>query len=82
MFLLETRRPVTLSIGALVVLTLAFSCNEQTSRVAGAIQVSVVDQTASAVADAKVKLRNRETRWSWKRIARLCPVGRQPGSAR
>lgn len=39
----------------------AVSCAAQTSRVAGAIQGSVVDQTGSTVAGAKVTLRNQGT---------------------
>jgi len=61
MLLLEKRRPVRLSLAGLVVLAIVFSCAAQTSRVAGAIQGSVVDQTGSAVADATVTLRNQGT---------------------
>src|SRR6266436_2062250 len=43
------------------VLAIAFSCAAQTSRVAGAVQGSVVDQTGGAVAAATVTLRNQGT---------------------
>jgi hypothetical protein len=61
MFSLERRRPVRLSLTATVVVAIIFSCAAQTSRVAGAIQGSVVDQTGSAVANASVTLRNQGT---------------------
>src|SRR5260370_26755340 len=61
MFSLERGRPVRLSLTATVVVAIAFSCAAQTSRVAGAIQGSVVDQTGSAVANATVTLRNQGT---------------------
>src|SRR6266568_3449074 len=61
MFLLERRRPVRLWFAGIVVLSLVVSCTAQTSRVAGAIQGSVVDQTGSAVAAATVTLRNQGT---------------------
>src|SRR2546426_11408797 len=61
MFSLERRQPVGLSLAGVVVLALAFSCAAQTSRVAGAIQGSVVDQTGSAVAGAIATLRNQGT---------------------
>jgi hypothetical protein len=61
MFSLERGRPVRLPFAGAVVLALAFSCAAQTSRVAGAIQGSVVDQTGSAVAGATVTLRNQAT---------------------
>src|SRR6266853_4926113 len=50
-----------LSLLVVVVLALAFSCVAQTSRVAGAIQGSVVDQTGSAVTGAIATLRNQGT---------------------
>src|SRR5258708_2404231 len=59
MFLLETIRPVSPSLPVVFILAVAFSCAAQTSRVAGAIQGSVVDQTGGAVAAATVTLRNR-----------------------
>src|ERR1700716_62742 len=61
MFSSERRRPARLSLAAAVVLSLAFSCVAQTSRVAGAIEGSVVDPTGSAVAGATVTLRNQGT---------------------
>ena len=61
MFLLERRRPMRSSLAGVVILAVAFSCAAQTSRVAGAIQGSVVDQTGSAVAGAIATLRNQGT---------------------
>src|SRR5258708_40359985 len=61
MFALERKRQARLPFAGLVVLALIFSCPAQTSRVAGAIQGSVVDQTGSAVAGATVTLRNLGT---------------------
>src|SRR6202140_885562 len=61
MFLLERRRPVRSSLAGIVILAVAFSCAAQTSRVAGAIQGSVVDQTGSAIASAIATLRNQGT---------------------
>jgi hypothetical protein len=61
MFSLERRWPVRLSLTGIVVLVFAFFCEAQTSRVAGAIQGSVVDQTGGTVANATVTLRNRGT---------------------
>ena len=61
MFLLERRRLVRSSLAGVVILAVAFSCAAQTSRVAGAIQGSVVDQTGSAVAGAIATLRNQGT---------------------
>ena len=61
MFSLESGRPVRLSLAGVVILAVAFSCAAQTSRVAGAIQGSVVDQTGSAVASAIATLRNQGT---------------------
>src|SRR5467141_1092953 len=61
MFSLERKRQPRLPFAGLVVLALALSCGAQTSRVAGAIQGSVVDQTGSAVAGATVRLRNLGT---------------------
>src|SRR5216684_4139352 len=61
MFSLETGRSVRLALAGSVVFALAFSCVAQTSRVAGAIQGSVVDQTGSAVAGASVTVRNQAT---------------------
>jgi hypothetical protein len=50
-----------LSFAVVVFLVLTFSCAAQTSRVAGTVQGSVVDQTGSAVAGAMVRLRNQAT---------------------
>ena len=61
MFSLERRRPVRSSLAGVVVVAIVFSCTAQTSRVAGAIQGSVVDQTGGAIAGAKVTLRNQST---------------------
>src|SRR5438445_1678328 len=61
MFSLERGGPVRLSLAGVVVLALVFSCAAQTSRVAGAIQGSVVDQSGSAVAGAIATLRNQGT---------------------
>jgi len=61
MFSLQRRQPVGLSRAGVVVVALAFSCAAQTSRVAGAVQGSVVDQTGGTVAAATVALRNQGT---------------------
>jgi hypothetical protein len=61
MLLLETSRRLRVPFTIIVILVLAFSCAAQTSRVAGAVQGSVVDQTGSAVAGATVTLRNQGT---------------------
>jgi hypothetical protein len=61
MFSWERKRQPRLPFVGVVFLALAFSCAAQTSRVAGAIQGSVVDQTGSAVAGATVTLRNLGT---------------------
>ncbi len=61
MFSLEGKRQPRLSFAGLFVLALAFSCAAQTSRVAGAIQGSVVDQTGGGVAGAIATLRNLGT---------------------
>src|ERR1700720_3161207 len=61
MFSLESEPPVWLSLACIVVLTLAFSCAAQTSRVAGAVQGSVVDPTGGAIAAAIATLRNQGT---------------------
>jgi uncharacterized surface anchored protein len=60
MFSLERRRPMRLSLVGVAV-AVAFSCAAQTSRVAGAIQGNVTDQTGSAVAGAIATLRNQGT---------------------
>jgi hypothetical protein len=61
MFLLERVRRLRSPFAGIAVLTLALSCAAQTSRVAGAVQGSVVDQTGSAVVGATVTLRNQGT---------------------
>src|SRR6202022_2153480 len=60
MFSSERARRLTLS-ASFVIVGLAVLCAAQTSRVAGAVQGSVVDQTGSAVAGATVTLRNQGT---------------------
>src|SRR5215472_2959947 len=60
MFPLKRVRHWRLPIATVVVLGISFA-TAQTSRVAGALQGNVVDQTDSAVAGAKVTLRNRGT---------------------
>jgi hypothetical protein len=61
MFSLATRSWLRLSFVGVVVLALVFSSAAQTSRVAGAVQGSVVDQTGGAVAGAMITLRNQGT---------------------
>jgi hypothetical protein len=61
MFSSERARRLTLSSASFVTVALAVLCAAQTSRVAGAVQGSVVDQTESAVAGATVTLRNQGT---------------------
>lgn len=61
MFLPETGRRQSLSSASLVIFTFAMLCAAQTSRVAGAVQGSVADQTGGAVAFARVWLRNEGT---------------------
>src|SRR5258708_9904132 len=62
MFLLKRRRPVRSTLAGVVILAVAFSCGAQSSRVAGAIQGSVVDQTGGAGAGAIATLRNQRTK--------------------
>ncbi len=50
-----------LKLSSACVIFLAFSCAAQTSRVAGAVQGTVVDQTGGTVAAATVALRNQGT---------------------
>jgi len=57
----ERARWLTLSSASFVILALGTLCTAQTSRVAGAVQGTVVDQTGSAVAGATVALRNLGT---------------------
>jgi hypothetical protein len=61
MFSLGKRECLRLSFAGVVFLAIAFSCAAQTSRVAGALQGNVADQTGSTVAGAKVTLRNQGT---------------------
>jgi outer membrane receptor for ferrienterochelin and colicin len=61
MFSSERARRLTLSSTSFGIVALAVMCAAQTSRVAGAVQGIVVDQTGSAVAGATVKLRNQGT---------------------
>src|ERR1700737_1951282 len=60
MFSSERARRLTLS-ASFVIVGLAVLCAAQTSRVAGAVQGTIVDQTGSAVAGATVTLRNQGT---------------------
>jgi Carboxypeptidase regulatory-like domain/TonB dependent receptor/TonB-dependent Receptor Plug Domain len=60
MFSLERARRLRLT-SSFVILAFAVLCTAQTSRVAGAVQGTVVDQTGSAVAGATVTLRNLGT---------------------
>ena len=57
----ERARWLTLSSASFVILALGALCTAQTSRVAGSVQGTVVDQTGSAVAGATVTLRNQGT---------------------
>jgi hypothetical protein len=61
MFSFGLRECLKLSSAGVVFLMFAFSCAAQTSRVAGAIQGSVVDQSGSAIAGASVTVRNQGT---------------------
>ena len=61
MFSLGARSWVRLSFAGVLVFALAFSCAAQTSRVAGGIQGSVMDQSGGAVASATVTARNQDT---------------------
>jgi outer membrane receptor protein involved in Fe transport len=61
MFSLGKKERVKLLLGGVVVLAIAFCSEAQTSRVAGAVQGSVVDQTGSAVVAATTTLRNQGT---------------------
>jgi hypothetical protein len=54
-------RPLPLPAALVAALTFVLSCPAQISRVAGAVQASVVDQTGGAVAGAKVTVRNLST---------------------
>jgi hypothetical protein len=61
MFSLGKREWLKLLLVGLAVLAIASSSAAQTSRVAGAVQGSVIDQTGGAVAAATVTLRNHGT---------------------
>src|SRR5579864_7924445 len=61
MFSSERARRLTLSFASLAIVASAVLCAAQTSRVAGAVQGTVVDQTGSAVPAATVSLRNEGT---------------------
>ena len=61
MFSLGKRESLQLLFVSVAVLAIAFSCAAQTSRVAGAVQGNVVDQTGGAVTAATVTLRNQST---------------------
>src|ERR1700674_4974385 len=55
------RESLQLLLVSVAVLAIAFSCAAQTSRVAGAVQGNVVDQTGGAVTAATIALRNQST---------------------
>ena len=61
MFPLRRARLLGLPFVGIAVLFLSFFSTAQTSRVAGAIQGTVDDQTGSAVVGAKVTLRKQRT---------------------
>ncbi len=61
MFSLGKPKCLRLSFAGVVVLAIASSCAAQTSRVGGAIQGSIVDQSGSAIAGASVTVRNLGT---------------------
>jgi hypothetical protein len=61
MFSFGIRECLKLSAAVVVFLAFGFSCAAQTSRVAGAIQGSVVDQSGSPIAGATVTVRNQGT---------------------
>jgi hypothetical protein len=61
MFSLARRQCLRLSFAGVVSFAFVFSCAAQTSRVAGAIQGSIVDQSGSAIASASVTVRNQGT---------------------
>ena len=61
MFSLGKRESLQLLLVSVAVLAIAFSCAAQTSRVAGAVQGNVVDQTGGAVTAATIALRNQST---------------------
>ena len=61
MFSSEKARRLRLSSASFVIFLFSFLCAAQTSRVAGAIQGTVVDQTGGAIAGATITLRNQGT---------------------
>jgi hypothetical protein len=61
MFSSERARWLRLSFASLAIFALAVLCAAQISRVAGAVQGTVADQTGSAVPGATVSLRNEGT---------------------
>src|ERR1700681_1578994 len=61
MFSLGKRESLQLLLVSVAVLAIAFSCAAQTSRVAGAVQGNVVEQTGGAETAATVTLRNQST---------------------
>jgi Carboxypeptidase regulatory-like domain/TonB dependent receptor len=61
MFSFGIRECLKLSCAGVLLLAIAFSCAAQTSRVAGAIQGSVVDQSGSPIDGASVTVRNQGT---------------------
>ena len=61
MFSLGRRQSSKLSFAGVVLVAFAVSCAAQISRVAGAIQGSVADQTGGGIAAATVTLRNQGT---------------------
>ncbi len=61
MFSSERARRLRMSLASLAIFASAVLCAAQTSRVAGAVQGTVVDQTGSAVPGATVSLRNEGT---------------------
>lgn len=61
MLLFGIRDCLKLSSAGVIFLALSFSCPAQTSRVASDIQGSIADQSGSAIAGARVTLRNQGT---------------------
>ena len=61
MVLFGIRDYLKLSSASMIFLALSFSCPAQTSRVAGDIQGSIADQSRTAIAGARVTLRNQGT---------------------
>ena len=61
MFSSERALWLKLSSASFLILAFAILCEAQASKVSGAVQGTVIDQTGSAVAAAKVTLRNYDT---------------------